>query len=224
MRKEYDLINELGPRNWLDTVAGEAVFLGYQLRTPELSAKGTALAKLIREIRFDDDAFFVVQCTGIALQEEIAQVKKKVKETVFIDDIYTGKEKKEALLDWEYDLIMVDGRYQIQMILPVYYDKAILNDERKQRSEKWVRSKLGEICLENCRVEEVLTQYESQIFTYTKYFDEKENMRYETVDFNHEGSPARGWMEYFFFDDWNQACEAWSGIKEVYFRSKEIRL
>jgi len=45
MKKEYDLIYELGRGNWIDAVVGEAVVLGSYLKDLELVAKGIDLAE-----------------------------------------------------------------------------------------------------------------------------------------------------------------------------------
>ena len=215
MNKEYDLSNELGPRNWLDSVAGEAVIWGHCLNDPMLVAMGTELSLLVQKIRFDDDKFALAEAKGRALEKELAERKEGEKATVFIDEMCMGKEGNKSLYDWEFDLVFTDGRYQIQMILPVYYDREKFNEEARITAEVQVRASFGDSSFESYEKESVSTVYESQIFVNTRYYDEQGKLLKRTIDFNHEGSLARGWNDFYYFDDFATAFNTWEEMKKA---------
>lgn len=221
MRKEYDLINELGPQNWLDVVAGEAVILGYSINDPELVAKGTELNVLIRRCCYDDDCFGKVEAYGEALRKEIETKRIKQKMTFFIDDLFVGEVKSKSHYEWEYDFICADRGYEILMILPVYYDKSKLSDPVRMIADKKLRSMYDDPSFESYRKEEVDTVFESQTFHFTKYFDEKGRLLRRSVDFNHEGVTARGWFEHFYFEDFALALGAWQEIKDAFISNQK---
>jgi len=208
MGKEYDLINELGPRNWLDCVAGEAVKWGHYLKDPCLTAKGTELASLIRKIYFDKDSFCKVEAIGQALEKELAERKEKEKTIMFIDELSIDK--------WELEFIYADGRHYVQMSLPFYEDETMFFNPKKMEIENRVREKYADPSFVRYRktvTESVMC--DDQIILKTRYFDKDKKVIRETVDFNHHQSKARGWIEYYYFDDCAKAYETWREAKEV---------
>jgi len=214
MGKEYDLINELGPRNWIDSLAGEAVVLGQVNNDPELTVLGTELAKLISEVHYDCDSFFLVEAAAVGL-EKIIEAKKKYKKAVlFIDEVFEGKKDHKLSDKWEYDFIMADGRYQINMILPIY-DGNSLTDDRKHDAEELVRICYGDPSFGSYTKTEEIVDYTTQVFKITKYFDENGKMIRRIVDHDHEGGMFRGWMEIFYFDDFSTAMRAWRAAKDI---------
>jgi|WetSurMetagenome_2_1015567.scaffolds.fasta_scaffold72599_1 hypothetical protein len=215
MNKEYDLTNELGPQNWLDMVAGEAVIWGHCLNDPMLVAMGTELSLLVQKIRFDDDKFALAEAKGRALERKLAEKKEAKKTTVFIDEMCMGKEGNKSLYDWEFDLVFTDGKYQIQMILPVYYDREKFNEEVRTVAEVQIQASFSDPSFENYEKESVSTVYESQIFVNTRYYDEQGKLLKRTVDFNHEGSSARGWNDFYYFDDFKMAFGTWEEMKKA---------
>ncbi len=58
--KKYDLINELGSKNKYDQVAAKAQIIGEKLNDFVLSSGGTKLGKLIKEIPYNSDKFYLV--------------------------------------------------------------------------------------------------------------------------------------------------------------------
>lgn len=214
--KEYDLSNELGPQNWLDVLAGEAVMLGHMINDPLLVAKGTHLAQQIRCIRYDDDDFFWVVAEGKWLVKELETVKMSRGRTVFIDELYLGKEKKKSLYDWEFDLIYADKQYWIRMTLPVYASQDDLNCKEKLAGEKAVSECFPDSSFQSYQTDVQKTVYDSQTLTYTSYFDEKGKRLKRVCDFNHEGQYwYRGRVEDYFFDDFYAAWSAWTKMKEA---------
>jgi hypothetical protein len=221
MEREYDLINELGSQNWLDSVAGEAVVFGHLTNNPELVAMGSVLAGEIRGCGYNHDDFGRVEGMAEGLENLLGKRKIERKNTVFIDDIYLGKEKEKSLFDWEFDFVCVDGRYQIKMFLPVYHEKEKLNKPIKILAEKLIKAEFADSSFEKCCVQKVQTVYNSQVFDYTFYRDNEGNELRRTVDFNHEGIAARGWIEYYNFDDCAKALAAWQGVLKVFTSSQK---
>lgn len=217
MRLEHEIVNELGPQNWLDSVAGEAVILGHSLNDPYLVAKGTELSLLIRQVAFDNDSFSRVEALGIDLLREVA--KRKVKETLFIDELYVGSKKEKSCNDWEYDLILADGRYQIMMLLPEYFGNDTLKERKKMEIESQVQLQFSG--LENCRRETKEDKYESQVFESVTCFDINGKEIYKTIDFNHEGRMLRGRIEYYFFDEIDSAMMAWQVVRRLFISDQK---
>lgn len=216
MSREYDLINELGSKNWLDVAAGEAVILGHSLNDPCLVAKGTELATQIRKIPFDNDRFSKVGAKARDLETELTERKRKEQTTMFIDDFYLGKEKEKSLYDWEFSFISVEGRYLIQMILPMYYDKAKFADAIKTEAEIKIRAVYADPSFQNYKQEVKSTECQGQTFVNTRYFDDKGRLVRRTVDFKHHEKMAWGWIDYYYFDDFAKVCEAWQGVREAF--------
>jgi len=222
MGVEYDITNELGPCNWLDAIAGEAIILGHDHHEPLLVIQGTRLAGMLREIKFDDGRFGTVEALGKDLEKALEVIKKKVRTTMFIDDLYVGGEKaRRSSIDWEYDLMCENGIYQINMYLPVYYGTAMLSEPAKVMAERGVRSLFEDPSFLSYRIEELETKYESQVIKYIKYFDKKGRLVRMTVDFNHEGSPARGWNERYYFVDFAEAMRGWEEVKRAFISGRK---
>jgi hypothetical protein len=215
VRLEYDLINELGPKNWLDCVAGEAVVLGHSLDNPELVARGTELATLIRTIPFDSDNFCMVEAKGHSLEDELARCKEGRDSSIFIDELYLSDLKEKGQFDWEFGFIYVECRYQVQMILPMYYDREKFSDPIKIEAEKRIKAKYKDPSFQSFRSESVTTACEGQTFVNTLYFDSEGKVIRRKVDFNHHGKTARGWIDYYYFYDFSKANEAWEGVREA---------
>lgn len=213
--REYDLVNELGPGNWLDAVAGEAVVLGFAMRDPDLEMRGTYLARLIAETPYDHDGFGRVEAYAIGLMEKISRELKKQKNVLKIEEIYRGvSEFRRSSCEWEYDFVYAEGRYQVQMILPVYYDGQKLNEAEKKMAEKVARSAFTDPSFESCRVSEVYTDYVTQGVTTRSFWDGEKLVR-RTVLHNHEDGCSHGWRETYYFDDFETAMKVWRVIRKI---------
>ena len=221
MRKEEDIVNELGYRNWLDVVAGEAVILGHMSNDPTLVAKGTKLATLIRKGNFYDDDFSKVVAYGVGLVREISNRKHRERATQFLDCLYKGEKDDKSCYDWEYDLVSADGRYAIWMFLPEYYGTGKLLDPVKMEIEKRVQTTYSDPSFISYTRSEEINSTESQVFENVRYFDEAGVEVRRSVEFNHEGRVARGRNDYYYFDDLAQALTAWQEVKEVFTSSQK---
>lgn len=221
MKKEYDLINELGYKNWLDIVAGEAVILGHCLNDSCLVADGTSLATLIESIHFDNDDFGKVEAAAQSLEKKLMRRKELEKGTIFIDQLNLGREMKKTLYDWEFDFNCVNGIYQILMFLPEYFDREKLLNKVKIEAEKEILKVISGSGFDDFRKEKEVNTFGSQTFETVKYFDKRGKVIRKTVDFNHEGSIKRGWTEYYYFEDFATAGEAWMGVREAFISNQK---
>lgn len=217
MQGEYDLVNELGSGNWIDVVSGEAVVMGHAGGDPELVVLGTSLAKMVQEIKYNDDKFSLVEAAAIYLGNKIKERKSRDKYSIFIDEIFEGDEKHKPLDRWEYDLILGDGRYEIKMMLPVY-DKYTLVDNRKIRAEKAVMECFEDPSFRVYKKIEQIVDYTTQVFKYTSFYDKEGKLIRRTIDHDHEGGFYRGWVDMFFFDKFEDAWNAWNKVKDAYYQ------
>ncbi len=209
-REKKDLTCELGYRNWIDSVAGEAVTTGWFLGDPYLTARGTHLASLVRKIKYDDDRFGLVEAMASSLVEEIKKARERARATEFIDELFVGEEKNKSYFDWEYNFICVEGKYQIMMLLPAYYDAEMVGK----------KIDLEEVGLWHL-VRTERDTYESQVFVNYHYCDSGGRLRHRVVDFNHEEKRKRGRVEYYYFDDFQSAWEAWQKVKEAFILGRK---
>lgn len=213
MKPEYDLTNELGPKNWIDCAAGEAVVIGHVINDPELVAHGTMVAGMAKEIRFNDDNFALVEALAIDIQTKLESIKSQEKTCLFIDDLFEGDVKRKPLDKWEYDLIYCGGRYEIRMVLP-RYDASTPIDTRRKLIREEVRNHYKDF--ETFRTEDEEVDFKTQVFKITKYFNDKNELVCKLVDHDHEGGWYRGWMEIFYFESFEEAWAAWLEAKEIY--------
>ena len=209
---EYELTQELGQPNWIDEIAGEAVVLGHTLNDPELVALGTNLSQKSREVSFCDDRFCRVEGLALSLDNRLREIKSVDKLALFIEDIYDGDERNKPLDRWEYDLIFCEGRYQIKMLLP-RYDKYTLKDEAKLAAEREVRGCYMDPSFESYKKEEHTIDYVTQVFKIYMYYDDDNKLIRRVIDHDHEGGWYRGWIDMFYFDDFETAWNAWTKVK-----------
>lgn len=212
MRVEYDLINELGRSNWIDLVAGEAVVIGHSIPDPFLVAQGTRLASMVKDIRYDDDRFVLVEALAVDLQLRLQEIKNMEKSCIFIDDIFEGNEKNKPLDKWEYDLICCDRRYEVRMLLP-RFDASTPVDSRKELTTNGIRNQIPDFDKYLKVVEE--HDFQTQVFRVEKYIDDNKVLRCRIVDHDHEGGWYRGWIEVYYFDTFEEAIRAWGVVKLI---------
>lgn len=220
MIKEYDLTNELGPKNWLDCVAGEAVVQGHRMNLPELVAAGTCLSKMIRETSFFDDGFGKVIAYGKELERRLREEKREFEKIEFIDDLFVGPEKDKSCVDWEYMFIYAQRRYQIMMMMPEYYGRCPNWDLVKEKADESIRGVLDDPGLTTYQRVETKAMNGEQEFVTVVYLDRSGNEVFKAVDFNHEGEIKRGRIETYYFDHKSQAEEAWLGVKDAFISGR----
>jgi len=214
MEREYDIINELGSKNWLDVAAGEAVILGYYSGDVELQMWGTALAQRLNEVRFDDDNFSKVEAQATDLLERIDRKKKEQGMILFIDEICEYEGGKKSLCKWEYGLVMAEGRYEITMMMPEYYG-CPPNTECRELIEDVIRASYS-----NSRFDELVRVNDSKIIGHQKmdtamYYTADGKLIHRVVDFNHEDGPKRGMNIIYYFDEYTQVINTWVRIKAI---------
>lgn len=214
MREKYDIINELGPRNWLDAAAGEAVVLGYFSEDVELEMWGTALAQRLNEVRFDDDNFSKIEALAIDLLGRIERKKREQGMILFIDEICEYEGGKKSLCKWEYGLIMAEGRYEITMMMPEYYGYPS-STENREPIEDVIRASYS-----NLKFDELVIVNDSKIIGHqkmdtSKYYTADGKLICRVVDFNHEDGPKRGMNIIYYFDEYTQVMNTWVMIKAI---------
>jgi len=215
---EYDLMNELGRGNWIDSVAGEAVVLGSYLRDPELVARGTELADMVRAIKYDSDEFFLVEARAKQLEAEIVKLKQTQARMIYIGEICPGAEKVGKPDDeWEFDFILVEQRYQIRMLLPTYREKnKLVADRAKALAELELFDLVSDRGTKLLTKQVVRKVFSDQEYITTTYYDGERLVR-RTIDHQHDPADksARGNLDIFYFDDFEPAVRAWMELRKI---------
>ncbi len=212
MRKEYDLTNELGPQNWLDVVAGEAVVLGWFLKDVELTMKGTMLAESIAKVHFDNDDFLKVEAQALDLVRVIEEKKKSQSLVFFVDEICEYDGKNKSLNKWEYSLILSEGRYQIMMLMPEYFDREP-PDGGKLKIEEIIRESFRNPSFDELIKVEDSKKMGVQKMDTTDYYTRDKKLICHKVDFDHECKSKRGQIVTYHIDDYAQSIALWTKIK-----------
>ena len=210
----YDIINELGPRNWLDNTAGEAVVLGQLTCDPELTMKGTMLAKSLSEIRFDNDNFSKVEAEAIGLGNMLENKRKEQDSTVYLDEICEYEGGSKSLRKWEYDLFLKDGLYVILMYMPEYIGR-ILEDEKSDEIEKSIISRFQNPRFDDLKIVEDSKMMGCQKMDTTDYYTDQNTLICHKVDFDHECGWKRGTIISYYIADCSQAMETWIEMKAI---------
>jgi len=217
MKKEYDLIYELGRGNWIDAVVGEAVVLGSYLKDLELVAKGIDLSGMVRAIKYDNDCFYQVGAKAKQLESELVKFKQTEARTVCIDEICLWSEEFGKVDDeWEFDFILAEKRYEIRMMLPTYREKVKLNDLTKAMAESAIMRMLTDNEAKTLTHEVVRKVFSDQEYITTVYYDGDRLVR-RTIDHQHDPADksGRGRLDIFYFDDFETAIKAWKVVREV---------
>jgi hypothetical protein len=214
MEREYDLINELGPRNWLDAAAGEAVLLGSFTHDIELEMRGTALAGELVRVRYDHDSFGKVEAQAKDLVDLIAKKKIEQKMVVFIDDICVWENGKRSLCDWEYELTLADGKYRICLSMPQYYGQSPCN-EISEKVEEVVRNSYKNPSFNELEIVRFPRVIGVQRMDTTSYYTTGDILISSQTDFNHEHGTKRGREVTYYIDDYAQAMTAWEMIRAI---------
>ncbi|MFZ3068711.1 MAG: hypothetical protein WA052_00135 [Microgenomates group bacterium] len=219
MRKEYDLTNELGPQNWLDVVAGEAVVLGWFLKDVELTMKGTRLAESIAKVHFDRDDFFKVEAQALDLIKVIEEKKKSQSLVLFMDEICEYDGKNKSLNKWEYSFILSEGRYQIMMLMPEYFDREP-PDDGKSKVEEIIRESFRNPTFgELVKIEDSKMMGVQKMDT-TDYYTCDKKLICHKVDFDHECGWKRGQIVIYHIDDYGQSIAVWGKIRTTLDQKK----
>ncbi|KKT51804.1 MAG: hypothetical protein UW44_C0008G0126 [Candidatus Collierbacteria bacterium GW2011_GWB2_44_22] len=205
MGKEYDLMYELGRGNWIDAIAGEAVMLGFTLRDAELEVRGAELADLVKKIRYDDDEFYKVEVYARSLEMELSRIKDEIKKTIFIDKIRKEEKPRWPTRDWEYELLFVEGKYQIWMNLLDYNDQILLTNPEKTLAEEGIRQFFSDPSFKNYRYLYEETENQGQKFRVMVWRDFDGKILRKIVNHDHaDGGINKGWLEKYFFDDFGR--------------------
>jgi len=219
MRKEYDLANELGPQNWLDVVAGEAVVLGWFLKDVELTMAGTMLAESVAKVHFDRDDFFRVEAQALNLVKVIEEKKKSQSLVLFMDEICEYEGKNKSLNKWEYSLILSEGRYQIMMLMPEYFDREP-PDGGKLKVEEIIRESFNNPAFgELIKIEDSKMMGVQKMDT-TDYYTHDKKLICHKVDFDHECKWKRGQIVTYYIDDYAQSITVWTKIRATLDQKK----
>lgn len=220
MRKEgYDIINELGSQNWLDVAAGEAVLLGQLTHDVELTMKGTRLAELLDEIKYDNDQFSKVEAEGMGLTEKINIKKNEQNSAVFIDEICEYRNGIKRSDTWEYELILCQGRYQIRLVLPEYYGLLPAN-KTKENVEEIIKNSYTNPLFAELEKSDSMKMIGHQKMDTTDYYTDMGMIICQIIDFEHESGTKKGMTEIYHFDDSTQVSQTWSRIRAILSRKR----
>lgn len=214
MKREYDIRYELGPRNWLDAVAGEAVVLGYIFHDVELEMMGTALAERIGAVRFDDDKFSLVEAQALHIKKIIAEKKVKWQDTPVIDEICEYDGGRKSLYKWEYSFLFADGQYVITLMMPEYQGR-LPDTENREQVEKVIRESYSDPVFEELTADEEIIKIGHQSKKTTEYRTVGGRLICREIDFQHEDGPKRGRLVTYFYDEYSQAIGAWVDIRAI---------
>lgn len=218
VKKEYEIINELGPQNWLDIAAGEAIILGQMMHDAELVMRGTKLAEGIQKVRYDNDNFSKIEAEAIGLLKTIDEKKDVQEDTLFLDEICEYDGTSKSLTRWGYDLVLLKGEYQILMYMPEYFgDKP---SDEYLKVEKIVRSGY-----ENTPFGEWVRKDETKIYGYqrmdiTDYYTNEGKLICHTADFVHECGWKKGMYINYHIENTLQAIDTWMKVRSILGRKR----
>ncbi|KKT72377.1 MAG: hypothetical protein UW68_C0039G0015 [Candidatus Collierbacteria bacterium GW2011_GWB1_44_6] len=223
MEKDRGLTNELGYRNWIDSLAGEAILLGEECYEPDLVVRATGLARMAREIPYHSDQFSRVIAEAMYLEKIIANLKDR-EFLIYIEEVYEDKQLREyGSRDWAYEVKVSQGRYEIRMLLHVYDTVSDLKRGLKSQAEERVRNYFGDPSFETYSRETEEEYIQGQKFVMVKYFDHGNLIR-SVIDHQHEignGPTTKGHQEIFYFDDYETAIRAWAEVKKLITSSRK---
>lgn len=220
MGKEHEIICEIGPKNWLDTVAGEALLLGSLTYDKDLEMAGNLLAKKLSEVNYYSDSFSQVQAMGVDLVKRVEEVKTG-KPMLFIDEISVRSEVsgKKSLNSWEYDLLLANGTYRIYILFPEYYGPQP-PDQGKEEVVGMIRKSISEAFGGALRVEKYQKKVDVQTSDVSDYYTANNDLVGHVVDFNHECGYKRGIIEHYYMRDYAQAIKVWEKAKTILNRKR----
>jgi hypothetical protein len=211
-KERYDLIDDLGPKNWLDMVAGEAVLLGWFYSDVELTMKGTMLAESISKVRFDNDLFCVVEAQAKELVGILEKYKESHSSVLFLDEICEYDGKSKSLNKWEYSLMLCEGRYQILMLMPEYFGSEP-PDSGKSKAEEIIMESYDKPTFADLTMVEDSKMMGRQKMDTTDYYTNDDKLICHKVDFDHDCGWKRGQNIIYYIDDYTQAITVWTRIK-----------
>jgi hypothetical protein len=214
MERSYDIINELGPRNWLDAAAGEAVILGYLAKDMELEMLGTALAEELAKVRFDSDGFSKVEAQATDLKKMIEKKKSEMEAIISIDQICEYDGGRKSLYKWEYGLVLMGRQYVITMLMPEYQGSLPDTENREQVEEIVQNSYTNPSFAELTRLDERKKVGHQKKDT-AKYYTDDRRLVCQYIDFQHEDGPKRGRYVKYFMDSYAQAIATWNAVRTI---------
>jgi len=212
MKKEHDLVYDLGEGNWLDEVAGEAVTLGRVMNEPLLVMEGSELARLISQTDYNDDKFYLVIGLGMHLKEELDAIKIRRKETVFLDEVVRLEGGRKSSNHWEYSFVCIGGSYQIQMLMPEFYGSEP-PDEGVGEMEKIAMEMYPDF--KSYKTVNASDWMGSQWMSVSETYDDRGRMVLRVVEFDHEGSYKRGHIKTVYPESYLKAEELWKKMRAI---------
>jgi len=218
MKKEHDLVYDLGQGNWLDEVAGEAVTLGRVMNEPMLVMEGIELARLISQTDYNDDKFYLVTALGMRLREELDEIMTRRKETIFLDEMVQIEDGRKSSHHWEYSFVCVGGRYQIQMLMPEFYGPEP-PDEGVGEMEKIVREMHPDFM--SYKTVDTSEWVGSQRMSVSETHDVRGRVVLRVVEFDHEGCYKRGHIKTAYPESFLKAEELWKKMRAISDRKRE---
>ncbi len=211
-KESYDLVDDLGPKNWMDMTAGEAVILGWFFRDAELTMMGTMLAESMLKVPFDSDSFYRIEAQASDLVEIIKQKKEVYSSAFFLDEICEYDGKYKSLNKWEYNLVLCKGRYQIMMLMPEYYGSKP-PDNGKSKAEKEIVDSYEEPTFSELSMVEDSKLMGKQRMAVADYYTNDHRLICHKSDFDHECGWKRGQITIYYIDDYAQAITVWTKMK-----------
>lgn len=206
--KEYDIQNELGPKNRFDDIAGKAILLGLQLKNNKLTALGTELGDMIRTIPFNHDHFYKVIAKKNQVESYIQELgieKDKKNENNFKNEKLRDNEK-----EWTYELTEKENQFCI--IVHNYRFSGCTS----KREESIIQMLKNEFDLNKLRLKNEHYDHSNYYSTdYDSYLDKNEEKKYEHVFHIHEDGVNVGCAHLFYFSDITQAKRLWEKIKLI---------
>lgn len=215
MGRERGITDELGYRNWIDSLAGEAIMLGERIREPELVVRAAGLARMAREIPYLHDRFSQVIAEAMYIEGIVAGLKNR-EQSIFIEHLFENEEERAyGSIEWDYMFLVVKGTYEIRLNLQIYRTKEDLKRGCKERIVKKLCAFFDDPSFESYTKQREEKIWEGQDFVTTRIYDHEGRLIRRIIDHEHEpvGDPSRGHQDIFFFEDAAIAQKAWAEIE-----------
>lgn len=217
MREGYDIINQLGPANRFDRLAGEAHIAGAKYHDRKLVDLGTELAKLIKTIPYDSDKYYLIVAKAQEIEDQLKSISKNQDE---VEDWFFSYEGYD--FTFSHDKIL--GRYRIT----VGVERAKLYEmsdpiEKKIRPQilKWFESQGSIDKIKDGH--DLPVPFEGSISVSADHDDgtilwkdQRGRVIFQWVGFTHGNGEESGEWETFFFygpDGEKAARDFWNQIK-----------
>lgn len=209
-QKEYDLINELGPANRYDKLAGEAQVFGTRWHMSSLIRMGKSLAELIANTPYDHDDFSKVIALANEIELKIEEYSKYTRQIETIKDQNSG-----YYPTWEYSLIDYNGGYIIS--ISNWHNRGDLEDPAAKEITQLLEDYVGPL-LDPAQTTDVIKNQN----TITKYLNNDGEVIKEHIFHVHE-SGEEGFDDRYYFYDLELAEICWNKIKSAHQALSQIQ-